>query len=76
MADMKTKLNVATLFHEYIEGHEKLLPHAEQEIEELCKEVTDCCEEEAETVCKPMPAFFECLAACMSLAVAFMFVST
>jgi hypothetical protein len=42
MADMKTKLNIAVLFHDCIEDDENLLSHAEQEIEELCKEVTDC----------------------------------
>ena len=38
-----------------------ILPHAEQEIEELCKEVTDNNEEEAEAVCKPKPTLAECL---------------
>jgi len=67
MADMKTTLNKAVLFHQYAENYENLLPHAEQEIEELCKEVTDRCVEVAETVFKHMPPFVKCLEMCISV---------
>jgi hypothetical protein len=67
IADVKTTLNKAVLFHQYAENYENLLPHAEQEIEELCKEVTDCCVEVAETVFKPMAPFVKCLEMCISV---------
>jgi hypothetical protein len=74
MAGVNATLNIAVLFHQYAENDENLLPHAEQEIE-LCKEVTDCCAEVAETVFNPMPPFVKCLEICLSVAVSFMFLS-
>lgn len=75
MADVKTTLNIVILFHHYAENDENLLPHAQQEIEELCNKVTDCCVEVAETMLKPMPSFVKCLEICISVAVSFMFLS-
>jgi len=73
MAGANATLNIAVLFHQYAEIDENLLPHAEQEIEELCIEVTDCCAEVTEMVFIPMPPFVRCLEMCISVAVSFMF---
>lgn len=75
MADIKTKLHIAILFYQCVENDENLLPHTEQEIEELCKEVNDCCAGVAETVYKPVSPFVRCLEMCISVAVSFMFLS-
>jgi hypothetical protein len=75
MTGVNVTLNIAALFHQYAKNDGNLLPHAEQEIEELCKEVTDCCAEVAETVFKPMPPFVKCLEMCISVAVSFMLLS-
>jgi hypothetical protein len=75
VADVKTKLNIAVLYHQYAENDENLLPHAEQEIEELCWEVPDCFAEVAETMYRIMPPFVKCLELCISVAVSFMSLS-
>lgn len=75
MDGVNATLNIAVLLHQYAENVENLLPHAEQEIEELCKEVTDCCVEVADTVFRPMPPFVKCLEMCISVALSFMFLS-
>jgi len=75
MAGGNATLNIAVLFHQYAENDENLLPHAEQEIEELYKEVTDCCAYVGETVFIPLPPFVKCLEMCIPVAVSFMFLS-
>ena len=75
MADIKTKLHISILFYQCVESDETLLPHTEQEIKELCKEVTDYCAAVTEIVCKPVPPFVKCLEMCISVAVSFMFLS-
>jgi len=75
MAGVNATLNIALLFHQSAENDENLLPRAEQEIEQLCKEVTDCCAEVAEMVFIPMPPFVKCLEMYISVAVSFMFLS-
>jgi hypothetical protein len=75
MADMKAELNIAVLFHQHAENDENLLPHAEQEVEELCREVTDCFAEVANTVYELMPPFVKYFELCISVAVSFMFLS-
>jgi len=75
MAGVNATLNIAVLFHQYAENYENLLPHAEQEIEGLCKDVIDCCAEVAETVFISMPPFVKCLEMCISVAVSFVFLS-